>query len=251
MQQEIKIIKRLILYGILMLAVSILVNVNSEKMYIQINSPLISNNLALTLLGGVCTGIIAVLFEKIYAYHLNRLAITRSIYIDAIRLYAEIHYWICNIKELIADRNIGVPTNLFSHKLPEVNAYINKLKSYDYCNFLRKDSVNKAYEVFREQDSNAILCVLSKIYYLPIAINQSKIDEIQKNIQSKDYIYKVLSILENQLLLCEERIENLIDEVSKNGKLLDWDKDKSIILKGYNGVYAQSLEDFINENIEI
>lgn len=39
--------------------------------------------------------------------------------------------------------------------------------------------------------------------------------------------------------------------VSKNDKLLDWDKDKSIILKGYNGVYAQSLEDFINENIEI
>lgn len=39
--------------------------------------------------------------------------------------------------------------------------------------------------------------------------------------------------------------------VSKNDKLLDWDKDKSIILKGYNGVYAQSSEDFINENIEI
>lgn len=58
MQQEIKIIKRLILYGILMLVVSILVNVNSEKMYIQINSPLISNNLALALFGGVCTGII-------------------------------------------------------------------------------------------------------------------------------------------------------------------------------------------------
>ena len=39
--------------------------------------------------------------------------------------------------------------------------------------------------------------------------------------------------------------------VSKNDKLLDWDKAKSIIFFVYNGVYAQSLEDFINENIEI
>lgn len=116
-----------------------------------------------------------------------------------------------------------------------------------------KSSVDKLFSDHIPGQSvlDAILCVLSKIYYLPIAINQSKIDEIQKNIQSKDYIYKVLSILENQLLLCEERIENLIDVVSKNDKLLDWDKDKSIILKGYIGVYTQSLEDFINENIEI
>lgn len=245
MEQEIKIIKHLILYGGILLIVALLANFNSEKMYISINSPIVSNNLVLTLAGGICTGITAVLLEKIFKYRLDKSNIIKSMYCDAVMIYSEMYYWMRNVEELCNDRNLPIPENLFSNNLPMVNSYICRLRCYDYSCFGKRDSVEKAHDAFKQKDLKDINDVFSCMNYYGIAITQSKINELDTGIKNKDDIYRVLTILDNKLICCEERIENLIKELDKADRTLSWEKDKDMIINGYYGIYGKTLEEFI------
>lgn len=246
MKQEIKISKYLIGILSIFLLLSVLVNYNSENGCIIINSSVLSNNLLLTLLGGICTGIIAVLIEKLYKYHLDIISIRQYIYYDAIILYSEIYYWICNIKELENNKQFDIPENIFSNKLLMVKNYIWRLKSYDYENFLKPDSIKKAHEVFILSDANYILEVLELMNYLTISILKYKINKLENNVDNKDDIYAVLSIIESKLLICNEKIEKLISVFDMVNVGKHWCDVKNEILNSC--INCQSLEEFINKN---
>lgn len=251
MEQEIKIIKRLILYGGILLVVALLANINSEKTYIAINSPIVSNNLVLTLAGGICTGITAVLLEKIFKYRLDKSNIIKNMYYDAVMIYSELYYWSRNAEELCSNRKLPIPENLFSNNLPLVNSYICRLRCCDYSCFGKRDSVGEALDIFKQKDLQGINDVFSCMNYFRIAIAQSKINELETGVRNKDDIYRVLTILDNMLICCEEGIENLIKELDKADTTLRWEKDKEVIINGYFGVYGKSLEEFIGNAHDI
>ena len=64
MSANIKIIKRLMAIAVLTLIAAICVNINIETGIITLNTFVLSNNMALTLSSGVCTGVVVVLVEK-------------------------------------------------------------------------------------------------------------------------------------------------------------------------------------------
>ena len=131
MSTEIKITKRLILYAIGLLLVAVIINVNMESHIWVLNSSFISNSLLLTLIGGVCTGITAVIVEKIYKYRLDKRINTFAIFQLSSLLYAELYYWHCNINELNDNREIPIPENIFDNKIPLIRNYINQIASID------------------------------------------------------------------------------------------------------------------------
>ena len=71
MSAEVKLTKWLLLCTIILLIIAVLINLNIENSYIVLDSPFVLNNLALTLVGGVITGITVVIIEKLYRYKIN------------------------------------------------------------------------------------------------------------------------------------------------------------------------------------
>ena len=59
--------------AVLTLIAAICVNINIETGIITLNTFVLSNNMALTLSSGVCTGVVVVLVEKIYKYYLDKM----------------------------------------------------------------------------------------------------------------------------------------------------------------------------------
>lgn len=250
MKQEVKIIKRMIIYMILTFLVAFLANLNSENNFLSINSTILSNNFVLTIAGGICTGITAVLLEKIYKYHIDKVTMIQNMYVDAYMLYGEIYFWVCNIKELKQNREVQIPKNLFSNKQAYVYSYISRLINYGYCSFWMKNSLCSVFDSFQVDGFNYINKVLSLMGYLEISINESEIIKLKTGIDDKENVYKVLTIFEKKLLHCEQIIDSLLVELSKNSKNLDWEYHKNIIVNKNINIYGQSVEEFIKNNTE-
>lgn len=89
----------------------------------------ISNDMLMNITGGLLAGFTAVVFEKVYKYRLDKEQAIRNLSAYLVMLYAELYYWICNIKELDGDKNVEIPQNLFSGKKPIIDIYLWNISS--------------------------------------------------------------------------------------------------------------------------
>lgn len=176
MCETIKITKRLILYAVLSLIAMILINVNIEKNIFFVDKAWISNDMLMNITGGLLAGFTAVVFEKVYKYRLDKAQVIRNLSAYLVMLYAELYYWICNIKELDGDKNVEIPQNLFSGKKPIIDTYLWNILNIDYCEFWHKGNLQKIVEDFAVEGIDKIRMLQSKMIYLNIALNEKQIN---------------------------------------------------------------------------
>ena len=143
MSTNIKIIKWLSAVAAIALVMTWCVSVNIETGWIVLNSSFISNNMLLTLFGGICTGLAAVLTEKIYKYFLDKASIKNYLYSNAMMLYSDFYYMHKDIESLFSDRTLDIPENLFSSRVPVMYNRLYNVAYTEYCVFNKKDKFNK------------------------------------------------------------------------------------------------------------
>lgn len=244
MRETIKITKRLILYAVLSLIAMILINVNMEKNIFFVDKAWISNDMLMNITGGLLAGFTAVVFEKVYKYRLDKEQAIRNLSAYLVMLYAELYYWICNIKELDGDKNVEIPQNLFSGKKPIIDTYLWNISNVDYCEFWHKGNMQKAIEDFAVKGIGKIRILQSKMNYLNIALNEKQIN-VCENAPYTGNEYKVLHIISCELQQVCDNIESVLKQIEKTDKQFKWSVQKGKIVEGYIGLYPPNLEEFI------
>lgn len=246
MCETIKITKRLILYAVLSLIAMILINVNIEKNIFFVDKAWISNDMLMNITGGLLAGFTAVVFEKVYKYRLDKAQAIRNLSAYLVMLYAELYYWICNIKELDDDKNVEIPQNLFSGKRPIIDTYLWNISNIDYCEFWHKGNLQKIVEDFAVEGIGKIRMLQSKMIYLNIALSEKQIN-VCKNAPYIENEYKVLHIISCELQQVCDNIESVLKQIEKTDKQFDWGVQKEKIVEGYLGLYPPKLEEFIGD----
>ncbi len=249
MSTEIKITKRLILYAIGLLLVAVIINVNMESHIWVLNSSFISNSLLLTLIGGVCTGLTAVIVEKIYKYRLDKRINTFAIFQLSSLLYAELYYWHCNINELNDNREIPIPENIFDNKIPLIRNYINQIASIDYCVFWGKDKLMVEQGAFKSTYFGQINKMLLDLGYFSRGILENRIEKLKGNMENLTDEYQVLQILDKSILQCMEIVDSYIGVIQIKDLQNSWEQQKKYLEGNYLGIYSVGkTKEFVERN---
>ena len=247
MQQEMRITKRLIVYAIISMIVAFLINVNIEMKLVCLDTVWISNELILSIVSGCFTGFLAVILEKIYKYRIDKSIAIILLYYNLYMLYAECYYWICNIKELEADKKLKIPKELFSGKLPLMNCYLSVIRDTDYVCFFKKDTVMEMHENFCINVIYKIEKVFNETKCLEMALNIEEINKLTQE-ESCGETYRVLHIMSGELQNVCSDVEIFIMEIDKKDKRVDWSRDKRKIVKSYLGLYNFDLKKFFENH---
>lgn len=246
MTQQVKVLKRLIWWAIGTAVIIILINLNVEVKFINVNLPIVSNQLFLAIVEGIFTGIVAVIAEKFYVYKLNKREVIEKLYDYLLVLYAEIYYWQCNINELEKDHKISLPKNLFENKRGYLLQLLDSVRWLDYDSFQRNE-LQKSYREFVKSGIPNIKNMIKDTIYFEIEMIQT---EIAKN-EGTGYIsriYEVLYILNEKFEICRCKIENVLVIIDRLYNKVDWIGDKEIILSSYIGLYNASVKQFIQSS---
>lgn len=195
MSSEVKLTKHLIICVIFLLMIAVLINLNIERQFIVLDSPFVSNNLALTLAGGVITGITAVVIEKFYRYRMTRRFLQKFLWDRAVQLYGEIYHTRRNVEDLICNKVNIIQTQIFNNQMMKIKNLAFEIVSVDYHLFV-KDNLMEVHENFRQSGYYSISNIDSILNNLDIAVLEF---ELAKN------LYQAL-LLENQRYNLQRKI---------------------------------------------
>ena len=263
MSSEIKLTKCLIICVIVLLIIAVLINLNIERQFMVLDSPLVSNNLALTLIGGVITGITAVVIEKFYRYRMTRKFLQKFLWDRAVMLYGEIYHTHRTIENLIGDKNIFLQKQMFSHQVQKIQNLAFEMVNVDYHLFMR-DNLMDVHESFKSNGYYNIFNFLSVAFtYLDISImnfefakNQYKVSSLMNKMYKpadttyaeKYRIYYVLKVLNQKLISYLDLVEPYMKAIQRDdSENYNWDALKIKILIPCSA----SLDKFLEENLVI
>ena len=266
MSAEVKLTKWLLFCTIILLIIAVLINLNIENSYIVLDSPFVSNNLALTLVGGVITGITAVIIEKLYRYKINKEFLQRFLWGRAAMLYGEIYHTHRTIEYVMGNKDIFPQEQIFINQVYKIQNIALEITNTDYQSFF-KDNLIKTHEKFRSGIHYKILFFHVDFDNLRSSINKFEIAKLEqkmlllknemKHIDCKPAdttyvekykIYYVLKILNQKLISYLDVIEHYMKAIQLDEpKEYDWDLLKCQIIKPCH----TSLDKFLNENFDI
>lgn len=195
MSASVKIIKWMTLITIIFFVVTCFVNTNAETGMIVLDTALISNSMIMTLCGGICTGLVAVLAEKNYKYYLDKNTFKSYLYNMAKMLYSDFYYVHRNINELLYDKNTQISKNLFTSRLPTMQNRLMGIANTDYCVFRKKNKFMLVHNNFVNEKVMLLKNKMDQYIYFEIAFTEAEINRSKKVENADENIYQVLKIL--------------------------------------------------------
>ena len=254
MSTNIKIIKWLSAVAAIALVMTWCVSVNIETGWIVLNSSFISNNMLLTLFGGICTGLAAVLTEKIYKYFLDKASIKNYLYSNAMMLYSDFYYMHKDIESLFSDRTLDIPENLFSSRVPVMYNRLYNVAYTEYCVFNKKDKFMSTHNNFVNFEFVKLKNWMDKNIYFQIAIIKSKMCRTVNGATQKadENIYKTIKVIDIYSKSAMEILDRYLSVLqNESSEKFNWEKNKEIIHKGYLGIYnSGNLDDFLKQEAD-
>lgn len=254
MSTNIKVIRWLILIAALAFMVVLCININTETGLIALNSIWVSNNMLLTLFGGICSGLAAVLAEKMYMYFLNKVTVKNYLYNNAMMLYSDFYYMHRDIVDLLCDRNLPVPENLFSNRIPTMYNRLFGIANTEYCIFYKKNKFMLVHNNFVQNEFLTLKKGLDKSIYLDIAYIKFRKSNLENSAvqEAKENIYKTIKVMdifaESAMMILENYLEVLQKESSKK---FNWSNSKKTIHNSYLGIYnSGNLDTFLKQNLK-
>jgi len=272
MSANIKIIKWLTLITVIILMATCCVNINIETGIIVLDTILISNNMMMTLLGGICTGLVVVLAEKNYKYHLDKNTYKSYLYNTAMMLYSDFYYVHKNINELLCEKSMKIPKNLFTSRLSVMQNRLWGMANTDYCVFRKKDKFMLVHNnfvrdkfmqlknrmdqyiyfeiAFTEAEINQLKNKMDQCKYLGIPFTEAEIDQFKKVENADENIYKVLKVLDTFTKESMETLDQYLCVLQNDSpKKFIWSHTKELIHSSYLGLYnSGNVNDFIKRN---
>ncbi len=251
MSANIKIIKRLMVIAVLTLIATICVNINIETGIIALNTFVLSNNIALTLSGGVCTGVVVVLAEKIYKYYLDKNATKYFLYNTMMMLYSDYYYTYRDIDKLLKNRNLIVPKNLFSYRMPTMQNRLGGIANTDYCVFKKKDKFMFVHNDFAQNKFIKLKNQLDQYIYFQIAYTEMEMKQIMGIENANKNIYEVLNVLGGFSKEALGILNQYLDALQKDSpKKFNWSQNVETIHNSYLGLYnSGNVDEFLKRNL--
>lgn len=250
MSVNIRIIRWLTVITVITLMAICCVNINIETEIIVLDTILISNNMMMTLLGGICTGLVVVLAEKNYKYHLDKNTYKSYLYNTAVMLYSDFYYVHKNINELLCDKSMKIPKNLFTSRMSVMQNRIWGMANTDYCVFRKKDKFMLVHNDFVRNKFMQLKNRMDQYIYFDIAFTEAEINQLKKIENADENIYKVLKVLDAFTKEAMETIDQYLCAVQNDSpKKFIWTHDKEVIHGSYLGLYnSGNVNDFIKRN---
>ncbi|MBR1886425.1 MAG: hypothetical protein IJ812_08450 [Schwartzia sp.] len=268
MSAEVRISKWLLVWLFLLAICAFCINYNIETASISLNSPLISNNLALNVIGGVMTGLMAVLLEKLYSYYLNKKAVRTFLWLRARLLYGMIYTLSRNVEQVIINPAVSPFNNMFGDLIRIINNISLEIYNTDYSLFWPNELL-KAHKGFQIHDYMKIKLSMDGFIIYDLAISEFSLDENQykmnlleqhrnqmvssiPDMRSERHrkIYDVLKVL-NKFLYTDLRIVDSYLEAIQNDEptVFDWNLEKQKIEQGYINPYnVNTVDNFLAKN---
>ncbi len=249
MKENIILIKKLIVVGLVLLIFLILAEVLLRGLGNDINCLVIVSELLLAIVGGAIAGVIVELIEKIYKYRIDKRNNICNIFVYTTSLYAEFYYLHRSMKELLEDRSIPLPENLFSRKQSSLYNINTKMLNVDYHTFSKKNRFYKIYMNFEFVGIELINKIINETNIFKMACIESKIKEERGENNNKGDIYNVLEILDSKFQNILDLLDKFIEEEQKVDEWNKWEVRKKHIHSSYLGIYNfSSVEKYIKEN---
>lgn len=234
--------------AILALVATVCININMEIGLIVLNTFLISNNMALTLFGGICTGLVVVLAEKNYKYHLDKNTTKDYLHNVAMMLYSDFYYMHRDINELLCDRSMKLPKNLFTNRLQIMQNRLWGIANTEYCVFRKSDKFMLAHNDFQRDKFMLLKNRMDQYIYFEIAFTEAEINQLKN---ADENIYKVLKVLDGFAKEAMEILNQYLSVLQNDSpKKYNWSQKRDIIYNSYLGLYnSGNVDGFLKRNL--
>lgn len=240
MSSSVKVIRFTAPASILLFFLTYFITVNIEAHILEFNTVWLSNNFALTVLGGAFASMLVVLLCEAQKYITAEFSTQQNIFYQALYLYQALFLMQQNILDYQKNPQISVPEILLDEPTRMIQAELNALQYADYTTLFGRGRFCSIHQNFCAETAMEIQSLLNGPYVVRIAINNATINCPQKCSTKKpitaidEPLRTVLSVHLNKvskaLIAMNHYLENL-DECCNHR--FNWKKQRETIHASY------------------
>ena len=176
MRGSVKVIRFTAAMSIVFLALTYFTTVNIETHIFELNTIWLSNNLALTVFGGVFASMLVVLICEVQKYVTAKASMEEYIFYQALYLYHALFLMQQNISDYQNNTAAIVPDNLFDESIRMIQSEIIALQNVDYAPFRQKNLLLSVHQKFCKGTALNMQPIMRGCNAVRIAINKTKIN---------------------------------------------------------------------------
>ncbi len=205
----------------------------------------ISDEFLFTMLSGIFVSFLVVLISEIKHYYVNKRATEDVIYNTCVGVYIELTGQIRLIEMYLNDKTAAVHGATLENRLPFLTGYSNSLRSIDYTTFDKRNAISIRYHTYVNSEFPSLSTHIGMCNYLPIAVNQSNIQYLQRGYQppiltsAEPLINTALQKIKANAVARRTAAEGMIESlVSFYPQRFPWESDKMHI----NAMYMDTQQ---------
>lgn len=166
-------------------------------------------------------------------------------------LYSDYYYTYRDIDKLLKNRNLIVPKNLFSYRMPTMQNRLGGIANTDYCVFKKKDKFMFVHNDFAQNKFIKLKNQLDQYIYFQIAYTEMEMKQIMGIENANKNIYEVLNVLGGFSKEALGILNQYLDALQKDSpKKFNWSQNVETIHNSYLGLYnSGNVDEFLKRNL--
>ena len=244
MRGSVKVIKFTATMSILFLALTYFTTVNIEAHIFELNTIWLSNNLALTVFGGVFASMLVVLICEVQKYITAKASVEEYIFYQALYLYQALFLMQQSICDYQKNTEAHVPDNLLDETSQMIQSEIFALQSADYAPFKQKNLLLTIHQKFCRKTAIEFQPISNGSNAVKIAINTVKINYLKKHNSNRmvtsvdEPLQTVLSIQLGRVSDALEKVDEYLKDIDKYcNQRYDWERQRKQIHSNYVNIF--------------
>lgn len=253
MRTQVKIVKLIIVLCALFAVLTYFITLNMEIGFINLHTPWLSNNFALTVCGGAFSGVLVMLVCEIQKYLLMKADAENLIYTHTAYIFVQLHIIQSSIQSCVSNPNQNIPGQLLAHPAGIVRNEVAIISNADYVTLLANNLVNEYQNLCR----TVLPCIEKYMVATPnleIAVRMDQINNLQifgveRPITSQsNYTHKTLDILSKEIVPLQEKVDSFLcvwNDKCKNR--YQWPQRRDAMLADYRASSPSGFEEFMKQ----
>ncbi len=253
MRTQIKVIRFAAINSAIFAVFTYLITLNMEIGFLNLDTPWLSNNFALTICGGVFVSLLVMLICEVQKYLLDKKNAEDFLYFHTAYIFAQLHVIKTHLLTCIEDSSRPVPKELLTYTVGIIKNEIALVSNVDYIT-LTSCQLVKSYQDFCINVLKRIEYYLNTTNYLSIAVLQDQICNLQIFGVERTITAQSPNTGKVLHLLCKD-IDPLSNEVDTFLLVLDfecknryeWRFRRDAMLENWNATPYSGFEDYIKQ----
>lgn len=253
MRTQVKIVRFAATTSILFAITTYFITLNMENGFAALNTPWLSNNLALTVCGGAFASMLVVLVCEVQKYLLEKQNTENLIYTHTAYIFAQLYVMKSCIQSCVTNQTQTVPGQLLAYPTGIIRNEIALVSNADYVtlkdNGLAKEYQNLCQTVFQNIEKYVISTSNLDIAVKMDQINNLQFYGVERPITAQSYYtHQVLDILSRNLVSLPGEIDSFLcalDKACKNR--YRWSTQRDAMMASYEETAPNGFEEFIKQ----